>query len=310
MIVIAGGTGRLGTAVVRLITARRLPVRVLTRDVTRARHIAGPLVEVVRGDVREPGAVDEVLAGATTLISAIHGFAGTGGDSPQTIDDEGNRQLIEAAERAGVKHMILLSVYGASPDHPMELMRMKHRAENALRASTLSWTIIQPTAYMETWATLVGAPLIETGRTRIFGRGMNPINFVSVHDVARIVDLALLDPTLQGEIISIGGPDNLTMREVVTVFQETSGAVGKVRHIPLPMMRVMAVMMRPINATLARQIQAGVIMDTRDMTFDSRQWQRRFPSIPLTSLADVVQRDYGARISAAAGQQPIAEPRV
>ena len=50
--------------------------------------------------------------------------------------------------------------------------------------------------------------------------------------------------------------------------------------------------MRPVNPTLARQIQAGVVLDTHDMSFDPADTDRRHPSIPLTSLAEVVRRDY------------------
>jgi hypothetical protein len=52
--------------------------------------------------------------------------------------------------------------------------------------------------------------------------------------------------------------------------------------------------MRPVNPTLARQIHAGVVMDTHDFSFDPSETERRYPSIPLTSLAEVVRRDYVA----------------
>jgi hypothetical protein len=58
------------------------------------------------------------------------------------------------------------------------------------------------------------------------------------------------------------------------------------------MMRLMAVVMRPVNRTLARQIRAGLVLDTYDMSFDPSDTDRRHPSIPLTSLAEVVRRDY------------------
>ena len=55
--------------------------------------------------------------------------------------------------------------------------------------------------------------------------------------------------------------------------------------------------MRPVNATLARQIQAGVAMDTQDMSFDPSEMRRRYPSMSYTSLADVIRRDYGKGVS-------------
>ena len=64
--------------------------------------------------------------------------------------------------------------------------------------------------------------------------------------------------------------------------------------MPLPMMRLVAVLLRPVNPTLARQLQAGVVMDTHDMSFGPSDTDRRYPSIPLTGLAEVVGRDYAA----------------
>lgn len=294
MILIAGGTGTLGTQVVPLLTTRGLDVRILTRAPARARHLQGDRVEIVAGDVRDRTAVDRAMAGVRTVISAIQGFSGTGGASPRTVDGQGNSILIQAAQAAGVDHFILVSVQGATPDHPMDLFRMKHRAEQELRASGLTWTIIRPTAFMEVWAHLIGEPLVTTGRTRIFGRGDNPINFVSAHDVARFIDLAVVDPALRGGVVEVGGPENLSLRQVAATVETVTGKMGAKSHVPLPMMRLMAVLMRPVNPALARQIQAGVVMDTRDMSFDPTDTSRRYPSIPLTSIADVVRRDYVA----------------
>lgn len=292
MILVAGGTGTLGTQVVRRLTGHGLQVRVMTRDPARARHLEGALDEIVPGDVLDPASIERAIAGARTVVSAIHGFAGIDARGPQAVDQQGNSHLIRAAEAAGVDHFILLSVQGAAPDHPMELFRMKHLAEEELRGSRLSWTVIRPTAYMETWARLVGEPLVKTGRTRIFGRGDNPINFVSAHDVAGFVALAVVDPAMRGKTVEVGGPDNLSMKQVARTVETETGKRGKISHVPLPMMRLMSVLMRPINPTLARQIQAGVVMDTADMTFDASEIRRRYPAILVTTLAEVVRRDY------------------
>jgi uncharacterized protein YbjT (DUF2867 family) len=291
MILIAGGTGTLGTQVVRLLTARGLEVRILTRDPVRAEHLQGDLVEIMAGDVRNLRAVERAADGAQTVISAIQGFAGVAAVGPQAVDRQGNSNLIHAA-RAGADHFILVSIQGVAPDHPMEHFRMKYLAEQEVKASGLAWTIIRPTAYMETWGALIGEPLLKTGKTRIFGRGNNPINFVSVHDVARFVELAVVDPAMRGELVEVGGPENLSMRQVAQTFETVSGKVGKKSHVPLPMMRLMSVLMRPVNPTLARQAQAGVVMDTHDFSFDPSETSRRYPSISLTSLAEVVRRDY------------------
>jgi uncharacterized protein YbjT (DUF2867 family) len=304
MMLIAGGSGNLGTRVVRLLTARGQGVRVLTRDPARARHLAGAGVELVKGDVRDPRAVATAVAGVQTIISAIQGFSGTGADNPRTVDGQGNHNLIHAAQAGGAAQFILVSVHGAAPDHPLELFRMKYQAEQELRASGLAWTIIRPTASMETWSAVIGAPLIETGRTRLFGRGRNPINFVAADDVAQFVALAAGDSALRGELVEVGGPENLSLRQFAQVFETVTGRTGAKSHVPLPMMRLLAVLLRPVQPTIARQIQAGVVMDTQDMTFDPAETSRRYPAIPLTPLAEVVRRTYtpaGARAAQAAG---------
>jgi uncharacterized protein YbjT (DUF2867 family) len=286
----------LGTRVVRLLAGRGIAVRILTRDPARARHLAGDHVEIVAGDVHDRVAVTQAMAGTQTVISAIQGFSGTGGNNPQSVDWQGNRDLIAAAKAGSVEHFVLVSVQGAAPDHPMELFRMKDRAEHALRASGLAWTIIRPTASMETWAKIVGEPLIERGATQLFGHGANPINFVSAADVAQFVALSVTDPAMRDVAVDVGGPENLSMAQFAQSFEAVTGKAGQIRHVPLPMMRAMAVLLRPLKPTIARQIQAGVVMDTRDMTFDASETARRYPAVAQTSLAEMVRCDYGTAL--------------
>jgi NADH dehydrogenase len=302
MILVAGGSGTLGTRLLGLLGARGLDVRILTRDAGRARSLVGPRVQTVTGDVTDPRTLVQAVAGAGTVVSAITGFGPARDVSPRTVDWQGNVNLIRAAKAAGVEHFVLLSVCQAAVDHPIELFRMKHRAEEELRASGLAWTIIRPTAYMETWLSVLGDPLLDTGTTRIFGRGENPINFVSAHDIAGLVDLAVTDLAMRGVTVDACGPENLTMNQVVETFQTATGATGKVSHVPLPMLRVMSAVMKPFNPTMAGLAEASVVMDTRDMTFDASDTRGRYPSVPMTRLADVVRKDYADR-SAASLQQ-------
>jgi hypothetical protein len=83
----------------------------------------------------------------------------------------------------------------------------------------------------------------------------------------------------------------------VEIFEALTGAHGKVSHVPA-MMRAMSVLIKPINPAMARLIKAAIVMDTRDMTFDPSDTQRRYPSISPTLLADVVAREYDQPSSA------------
>jgi NADH dehydrogenase len=289
VILVAGGTGNLGLELVPHLSALGHRVRVLTRDPSRARQRLGDTAEFVLGNASTPQTLEAAMAGVDAVISAMTGF-GPGGPGPKAVDLEGNLNLIRAAESAGVRRFVLVSMYGAGPDHPMELARMKHRAEAAVRASRLEWVIVRPNAFMELWADIVGGPIVREGKGTVFGRGNNPVNFVSARDVARLIELALFDPGLSRSILAIGGPENLTFNQLVALIEKAAGRKATVKHVPLPLMRVLSVVMRPFKPDLAGMIEAGIAFDTVDMTFDASELRQRFPQIELTHMAGVLGR--------------------
>ena len=157
---------------------------------------------------------------------------------------------------------------------------------------------------METWCEVLGRPLLEKGKTQVFGHGRNPINWVSVWDVAGFVEVAIVDPAMRGEVVEVGGPENLSMATFVEVFQAQTGSTGRVGHVPPLAMRLAALAMRVANPSMARQIQAGFVMDTRPQAFDALETRRRYPAIPVTSLGAVVRRDFGNDRGEAHGSPP------
>jgi uncharacterized protein YbjT (DUF2867 family) len=307
MILVAGGTGTLGRSLIPLLASHGEPIRVLTRGGRPSPQLALPGIEASIGDVQHPETLQRAMAGVRTVVSAINGFGGDGAVGVKAIDRDGNVNLIDAAEAAGVEHFILVSIHQAAADHPMELFRMKAAAEQRLRASHLAWTMVRPTAYQETWLEIVGRPLVATGSTRVFGRGQNPINFVAAGDVARIVDLAVTDATLRGASVDVPGPENLTFNEFVETVKAATGATGHVDHVPLPMLRVMSLILRPIKPMLAGQIAAAVVMDTRVMTADGTERARRFPHVPSTPLREVAARQLQPATETATGRPPLTQ---
>jgi uncharacterized protein YbjT (DUF2867 family) len=266
VILVAGGTGTLGTLLVRALTTSGETVRVLTRDAGRAAALRAAGVGAIVGDARDPATAAEASGGCATVVSAIHGFTGGRGISPATIDRDANITLIRAAARNRVEQLVLVSVHGAAATHPMSLHRMKYAAEQAVISSGLRWTIIRPAPFLETWIDLIGARLPDGGKALVFGRGDNPINFVSARDVANMIGQAVHDDTLRGRIIDITGPDNLTFSQIAGQLTAATGTRAKTSHIPLAALRTMSLLARPVAPTFARQAQAAVVMNTTDMT--------------------------------------------
>jgi NADH dehydrogenase len=251
MIVVAGGSGRLGSRVVKRLRARNLPVRVLARGAASSRDVVNAGAEMLTGDVRDPAVVRDALDGATVVVSAVQGFAGPGRVSPASVDGDGNANLVNAAASSGAD-VVMMSVVGASPTNPMELFRAKSAAEEQLRATRVPATIVRATAFAEMWAEIMKKPIV-------FGRGENPINFVSVDEVADVVVRAATDNSLRGSCIEVGGPADLSFNEFAARLRDVRGESKKTKHVPRALLRAMA----PVS----RQAAAGYAMDTIDMTF-------------------------------------------
>jgi uncharacterized protein YbjT (DUF2867 family) len=309
MIVVAGGSGRLGHELSRRLVARGERVRVLTRDVDRARaglSTAVPdasigAIEVVAGDVREPSTLAAAVAGADVVVSAIQGFGGHDAGGLQAVDADGNAHLIEAASQAGVGRFVLLSMQGAGPTSPFALGRAKGEAEAALRAASMAWTIVRPSTYMETWAGIVGGPILASGKARLFGSGRNPINFVSARDVAAVVERAVVETEGSSRVLELRGPEDLTFDEVVGRFEVALGRAVPIGHVPRPMLRLMAVGLRLVRPALAEQVAAAIVMDTADLRGGSIDAPGTPP--PGTTFDSVIRA-----FVAAAQEQPATSP--
>ncbi len=297
MIVVCGGTGRLGAKVANRLAGRGLPVRVLSRGLSAPAEALDGRVEVVHGDVRDVGSLDAAFAGAEVVVSAMHGFVGPGGVTPESVDGRGNLNLVAAAGRAG-SDVVLVSVAGANGDSPLELARRKYGAEQALRASGCAWTVVRPDAFAQTWLEVLEETAGTSRRPLVFGDGDNPIAWVDVDDVAALVTQAVVDPTLRGRTLEICGPERLTLEELARVVMARNGWTGRPRHVPRVALHVMSALAGPVRPELARQARASLAMDRLPPT-DDGETRAALPWLPATPVTAVSRErpDGGAAVS-------------
>ncbi|SDB97317.1 NADH dehydrogenase [Raineyella antarctica] len=282
LVVIVGGTGRLGRIVAARLLAEGRQVRVVARSVP-ATPVPG--AEFVAADVRHPETLTAAFEGAGVVVSAMHGVDPAAKESPESVDRDGNANLIRAARSAGA-YIVLMSIIGARPDHPIEQLRMKAAAEQVLRTGPDDWTIVRASAYAELFAGLLAQMAGKSGVTTVFGRGDTPINFVSVQDVALAVARAVTDPTLRGQVIEVGGPENLTMNELAS---RVVGDAHPPRHVPRVALRVMSLVMSLVNPAQARIVKQALLMDTIDMSFDPGPSLAAHPWLQSTRIEGVPQ---------------------
>lgn len=279
MILVAGGTGTLGRVLVARLGAGGHDVRVLTRDRQRAEGLA---VEVAVGDVRDEGSLAAATRGCSVVVSAVHGFLGGRGAGPERIDHRGNGALVRAAVDAAVDQLIFISVFDARPDHPLELHRAKYAAERDLHASGLPWTVLRPTSYVETWIPIVAGKMASGGPALVLGRGDNPINFVSVHDVAMLGERAVTDPAMRNRTVDVVGSDNMSMAQLAQRLGAT-----RIRRVPRAGLRAAALALAPFAPAAARAARAALVMDTTDMAADAASLHDAFPQLSWHAATDV-----------------------
>lgn len=294
MILLTGGTGTVGRELVRLLQCSERPHRVLTRSSESARTLEAAGSQAMVGNVEHPADLAAAVAGCDTVISAMTGFGPSSGSSPAAVDRDGNVNLIGAAQDAGVERFVLFSVRGAGPGHPLELNRMKFSAEQALRASAMEWTILHPTVILETFAGIMQETLDRRGVVVVFGRGDRPVNFVGAAYVARTALAASQNRELQGSILELAGPENLSFNELASVVISRHGS-GRVVHVPLPVLRVIALSADAIAPRWGRILGAGTLMCTSDMTCEASLTQESLVRIPTKTVREALAAAYQTR---------------
>jgi uncharacterized protein YbjT (DUF2867 family) len=187
MILVVGGTGLLGAKVVEFLVQSGQPVRCVLRPGTADDTLRNQGVEVVRGDLTDHPSLPPACAGIETVVSTATVIArrlvDTGQPSIREVDELGTAALVAAAEEAGVRRFVYLSIAGVpdSPDNPMS--RAKLNSERLLLASSMRSVIVRPDAFQEIHLGPIGRFDIANGKVAVFGKGDTKRSWVAVEDL-------------------------------------------------------------------------------------------------------------------------------
>jgi uncharacterized protein YbjT (DUF2867 family) len=235
MILVAGATGRVGFEIVRRLRQNGEEVRALVRTSSSPERIAELRAlgaQIFTGNLRDSTSLRGACSGIATVISTVSMIVtAQPGDSFEDTDAEGNISLIDAAEAAGAKHFIFVSFdLSRFPETP--LTHAKQRVEARLKEGRIDYTILQPPPFMEVWLgpMLFGDP--ASGQVKIFGKGEGHIPYVSAGDVAEVAVRAVSLPSARNTTIAFTGPDAITQRDAVRMFEEAMGKPLVVTAVP------------------------------------------------------------------------------
>jgi uncharacterized protein YbjT (DUF2867 family) len=223
-ICVTGATGNVGLETIRFLHAHVLHAN--AANGTEARIIAAvPSPEKARKiialDKIEYRALDMMNPSAKTLETALHGVERLFLLRPPQISDVSRyiAPLLSAAERAGVQHVVFLSLYGVE-----QHTRTPHYGvEQLLRKSTLAWTFLRPSFFMQNLTTTHREEIAK--RSEIFvPAGNGKTNFIDARDIGEVAALILNSPEAhRNTAYNLTGKHSYTYTEIATILQNELG---------------------------------------------------------------------------------------
>ncbi|MEY7849162.1 complex I NDUFA9 subunit family protein [Natrarchaeobius sp. A-rgal3] len=226
---VAGGSGFVGRSLCRVLVDQGHDVTAASRSPDPAELPAG--VEPVAVDVTEPD-LEAVVDGHDAVVNlvALPSHVQSRGRSHESVHADGTRHLVEASERTGVRRFVQLSGLGVESGVETAYFRAKRRAERVVRESSLEWVIYRPSvvfgdgcAFVAFLERLAPTPIIV-----LPGGGRTLLQPIWVEELTPLIADGLADDRHVGNAYEIGGPEALTLAEVVTRVRD--GVV-----VPIPM---------------------------------------------------------------------------
>lgn len=286
MILVAGATGTLGGTIARRLLEKGKEVRILVREGSDYKSLVEAGAQPVIGDLKDRASLDAAVQGVDTLVTTANSAMRGGNDNTDTVDTQGNRNLVDAARAAGVKHFIFTSILGADENHPVPLFKAKALTEKRLRESDMPYTILAPNAFIEVWvAPVIAGPASQGAPVTLVGTGQKRHSFVSFSDVADFAVAAVDNPAAINAHIPIGGPASFSYSEAVQTFSQVTGKEIPVHHAQ-PGEEVSG--LPPIVTTML------AAFDTYESPVPMEEAYRTY-GIKPTTLEDCLRRDFGAQ---------------
>lgn len=289
-VLVAGATGSVGSELCRRLVAKGVRVRALVRS-TAARAKVDALaragVELTQGDLKDGASLQRACRGVTTVYSSVATtISKQPGDSLEKVDRDGQLRLIECAEAAGAVRFLYLSFSKNGQRESFPLRDAKQAVEKRLVESSLTYTILRATYFMETFLSPALGFDPARGRARIYGSGENPVSWVSLVDVASFAAAVLDLPAARNAAVEVGGPQALSPLEVVRVFEEVSGKKMTLEYVPEEDLR------RQLAAAKDPYLQSyfGLVLAlARGDAIDMSGWKGALP-VPMTTVEELARK--------------------
>jgi uncharacterized protein YbjT (DUF2867 family) len=285
-ILVTGGTGFVGPHVVHALRARELPVRALVRDPARATRLTAWGVELAVGDVTDAASLRSACEGAEAVVHLVAIIRGRPADFERVMA-EGTRNVVAAAQAAGVRRFVLASALGLDErtKDAVPYFAAKWEMERAVRESGLEHVIFRPSfvfgregGVLPTFVRLARfAPL-----TPIIGPGTQRLQPIWIEDLAEYYALAIGEDAAANRTFELGGPEAVSWNEFWERLKRVLGVRRPSVHVPFRAMRVQATLTErlpgaPVTRDQLRMLELGDNVVTNPSAVETF----RLPLVPL-----------------------------
>jgi uncharacterized protein YbjT (DUF2867 family) len=211
---VAGATGETGRRIVAELLDQNIPVRALVRDLTAARSILPPEVELVLGDVLQPETLRSGIGDSTVILCATGAKPSLDPFGPYRVDFEGTKNLVDVAQEKGIQHFVLVTSLCVSQFfHPLNLFWLilvwKKQAEDYLVKSNLTYTIVRPGGLKN--EDYPAAIVMQSADTIFEGS-------IPRQKVAQVCVEALAEPESRHKIVEIVAEPGMPQTDLKTLF--------------------------------------------------------------------------------------------
>ncbi|MDP2308342.1 MAG: SDR family oxidoreductase [Pseudomonadota bacterium] len=293
MILVTGGTGRLGNQIVRVLRSVGLDVRCLVRKGSEYFWLNDTGASYFFGDLRDPESLSRALRDVRYLIAAAGVRVEKTDNNHKNVTADGNIALFDAAKARKVEHVVFVSCAGAGDPRDVPALTGKKAAEDHLIASGLSHTILRPGLFAANFADL--ARRAETnGAIFLPGRADAKISPLHGRDLALMCTAALDLPSVKNQVIEVGGPDTMTVEQAWATMAEVARVPANAWKVPPTVLRGLAPLARPFGRRWQNHLLALDAWFSRDTAVDGAETAARF-GIPLTPYREACESAWADR---------------
>jgi uncharacterized protein YbjT (DUF2867 family) len=274
MILVTGGTGFVGSHLIKRLRQEDVPVRAIVRSPDKTQALKDLGVDVVKGDISDTASLEKAATGVERVIHLVGIIQEAPVATFEGVHVGGTRNLLDAAKKSGVRHFFYQSALGTRPNAKSKYHMTKWAAEELVRDCGIPYTILRPSLIYgsgDQFTIRLSEMIRLSPFLPIIGSGRSKVQPIFIDDVVTCILKTVTSDCCLNEIYEVGGPDQLSYEEVTIAIADAMGVKRPTLHLPLFFMKSMATVFEavlpkaPVTTDQLIMLQEDTVCNMRDI---------------------------------------------